>query len=233
MATKSVLRSPIRLGGLLLVAVGLALLAYVAWQLWGTNWQSQRAQERIVEDVRDEWQVGERAELSPGTVEVVAVPEGNVSALVRIPRFGDDYVIPVLEGTSDTVLAAGYGHFTGTADPGEVGNYALAAHRVTHGEPLRDMPELQVGDEIIVETREATHTYVLTTGGDALEVPFTETWVIDPLPTNPDEGEPQPAQEEGQRLITLTTCAEIFATDQRLIAFGVLEETVPREPLPS
>ena len=35
---------------------------------------------------------------------------------------------------------------------------------------------------------------------------------------------PQPAQRPGQRLITLTTCSEIFHTDNRMIAFGHLVE---------
>ena len=68
-------------------------------------------------------------------------------------------MVPVLEGTTDDVLAAGYGHFADTAEPGRVGNYALAAHRITHGEPLRRMPDLEVGDEVVVETRDATYTY--------------------------------------------------------------------------
>lgn len=216
--------------GALLIVGGLGALAYVGWQYWGTTWQSQRTQERIVDEVTDRW--SDRAEDErTGNIEnasTVRVPEGDVTALVRIPRFGDDYVVPVLEGTSDEVLAAGYGHFTDSAGPGKVGNYALAAHRVTHGEPLRDMPSLEVGDEVVVETRNATYTYELTTGGGDLEVPFTETWVVDPLPDNPDEGEPEPAQERGQRLITLTTCAEIFSTDDRLIAFGVLTDVTRR-----
>jgi sortase A len=204
--------------GVTLVAVGLGLLAYVAWQYWGSNWVSHRKHDQIVADTEELW--AEQDE--------VFMPEGEVGALIRIPEFGEDYVVPVLEGTSDEVLAAGYGHFEDTAGPGEKGNYALAAHRVTHGEPLRDMPELEPGDEVIVETRTATHTYVLTSGGDDLVVPFTEIWVIDPLPDNPDEGEPEPTQEPGQRLITLTTCSEIFHTDNRMIAFGLLKESTPK-----
>jgi sortase A len=153
----------------------------------------------------------------------------NADALIRIPRFGDDYVVPVLEGTSDAVLAAGFGHFADTVDPGQVGNYALAAHRVTHGEPLRDMPDLQPGDQVIVETRTTTYTYVLDTGGDDLVVPFTAGWVLDPLPHNPDGGV-EPQQATGGRLITLTTCSELFHTDNRMIAFGHL---VKKEPRPS
>jgi sortase A len=37
-----------------------------------------------------------------------------------------------------------------------------------------------------------------------------------------------PSQEEGQRLLTLTTCAELFHTDDRMVAFGHLVETEPR-----
>ena len=199
-----------------LIVVGLTLLGNVAWQFWGTNWVSHRKHDRIVAAVVEAWEQGKGS----GAVEV---DEGKAFALVRVPRFGDAYVIPVLEGTSDTVLAAGYGHFEDTAEPGGVGNYALAAHRVTHGEPLRRMPELQPGDEIVIETRTRIFTYVLDTGGDDLVVDFTANWVIEALPKNPDAGGSQPEQLQGQRLITLTTCASLFHTDNRLVAFGHLE----------
>lgn len=212
--------------GLGLVLVGISLAGWLGWQLWGTNWVSQRKHERIVEEVREDWTVASGTTITVVEPPVVDVREGEVSALIRIPEFGDDYVVPVLEGTSEKVLAAGFGHFSHSADPGEVGNYALAAHRVTHGEPLREMPSLDIGDEVIVETQYATYTYVLTSGGDDLRVDFTDIWVVDALPTNPDRGGVQPAQSPGQRLITLTTCAELFHTDDRLIAFGVLEDIV-------
>jgi sortase A len=67
----------------------------------------------------------------------------------------------------------------------------------------------------------------LDTGGDDLVVPFTETWVIDALPTNPDGGV-GPAADQVQRLITLTTCSELFHTDNRMIAFGHLVDEEPR-----
>lgn len=199
--------------GSTLIVVGLSLLAYVAWQFWGTNWVSHRKQDEIVK----KWETGD----SP----VLTVAEGDVGAVIRIPEFGDDYVVPVLEGTSKKVLAAGYGHFEDSADPGEIGNYALAGHRVTHGEPLRRMPDLEVGDEVIVETRHAIYHYTLISGGEDLRVTFRAGWVIDPLPKNPKAGGVQPDQKEGQRLLTLTTCAELFHTDDRLIAFAELTST--------
>ena len=205
--------------GLLMVLVGAAMLSWVGWQLYGTNWVSERKHTELVEQVERTWRQGD---------DVVEAPEGSVEAVVRIPRFGEDYAVPLLEGVEDDALAAGFGHFESSAAPGARGNYALAAHRVTHGEPLRRMPDLVPGDEIIVETRDWTYTYALDTGGDDLVVPFTQTWVIDPLPTNPEAGGLEPAQETGQRLITLTTCSELFHTDDRMIAFGHLLTKEPR-----
>ena len=133
----------------------------------------------------------------------------------------------MFEGTTDEVLAKGFGHFDATADPGNVGNYALAGHRVTHGEPLRHMPDLRPGDKVIVETRKATYTYGLDTNPNDLIVAFTEGWVLDPVPTNPEKGGVEPTQRPGQRLITLTTCSELFHTDNRMIAFGHLVDGPP------
>jgi len=135
----------------------------------------------------------------------------------------------VLDGVDPDVLSEGFGHFSGSADPGEVGNYALAAHRVTHGEPLRRMPDLRPGDEVIVETVDASYVYRLDTDPEELVIPFNGVWVLDALPTNPEDGGPQPPQKPGQRLITLTTCSEIFHTDDRMIAFGHLVRAVKKE----
>ncbi|MDN5895314.1 MAG: class E sortase [Nocardioides sp.] len=212
--------------GTTLITAGVVILGYVAWQFWGTSWLSQRTQDRIVSEVEKAWD----DPTVPAEQKAVNVEEGTASALIRVPRFGDDYVVPVLEGTSDQVLASGFGHFEDTVGPGEVGNYALAAHRITHGEPLRDMPSLRPGDEVIVETSATTYTYQLTSSGASLEVPFTAGWVLADLPRNPDPKGVQPVQEKGQRLITLTTCAELFHTDNRLVAFGVLTEKSPRQP---
>ena len=200
------------------LAVGLAMLGWVGWQFYGTNWVSQRQQADTVQKLEQQW--------AQGGGEVLSIAGSEANAVIRIPRFGPDYAVPLLEGTSDSVLSRGFGRFSDSAKPGERGNFAVAAHRVTHGEPLRDMPSLQPGDEVLVVTKKWVYTYELTTGGDDLIVPFTDIWVLDPLPKNPDGGV-QPAQKPGQRLITLTTCSELFHTDNRMIAFGVLTDKQP------
>lgn len=205
-----------------LILAGLAVLGWVAWQFWGTNWVSQQRQDDVREAISKGWTEGS---------DVVRTDFGNASAIVRVPRFGKDYAVPVLEGSSPDVLAAGIGHMEDTGKPGEAGNYALAAHRITHGEPFADFPKLRKGDKVIVETRAATYTYVLDGGGEDLIIPFTQTWVLDPSPKNPREGGVQPpAQVDGKpndHLITLLTCSEIFHTDNRSVVFGHLVDTQP------
>ena len=206
-----------------MMLVGVLMLGWVGWQFWGTNWVAHRAQDRITESLQTQWTEG-GTRLLPEFI-----PAGEASALIRIPRFGRDYVVPVLEGVEPDVLSKGFGHFSGSAHPGEVGNYALAAHRVTHGEPLRRMPDLRPGDEVIVETVGASYVYRLDTDPEELVIAFTGVWVLDALPKNPQDGGPQPSQKPGQRLITLTTCSEIFHTDERMIAFGHLVRAVKKE----
>lgn len=204
--------------GIGMVLAGLAILGWLAWQFWGTNWVSKRDQHRNV-------QLFERGSKLT-----------DAEALIRIPRFGKDYVVPVYAGVSQDVLARGFGHFRHTANPGQVGNYALAGHRVTHGEPLRQMPELRPGDKVLVETQRARYVYVLDTNPNDLVVSFTQGWVLERHPENPDPDGVQPPADR-HRLITLTTCSELFHTDNRMIAFGHLVKTIPRSgptarPLP-
>jgi len=206
----------VRRVGIGCVLVGLVLLGYVGWQLWVTNILSERQQQETVERLEKEWQGNPDPSTEPF----------DAFALVRIPRFGSSYEMPVLAGVDDDSLSRGFGHFPGSADPGEEGNFALAAHRITHGEPLRDMPELQPGDEVIVETRDSIHTYEIDTDPADLVVDFEEVWVIAERPVNPDPNGVQPA--DAPRLITLTTCAELFHTDDRAIVFGHLVRSTPK-----
>jgi sortase A len=214
--------------GVALITAGALVLAWVAWEFWGTNWVSHRHQQTVLSQLHDGWNSGEDG---------VRTDFGRATAILHVPRFGEDYAQPVLEGTSDDVLAAGVGHMEDTADAGQEGNYVLAAHRVTHGEPFAQFPSLKAGDKVYVETRTKTYTYVLDNGGSDLIVPFTTDWVIQPHPVNPDGGvQPPYDQIEGAqpgggsttaKLITLVTCSEIFHTDNRSVVFGHLVDITP------
>ena len=203
--------------GVVLIVAGLAVLCYVGWQFFGTTAVAHRKQQQLIEQTRRAW-----AQDPSTSIKGKGRQLQGAEALIRIPRFGKDYLVPVQRGVGDEVLSEGLGHFRQSAGPGQVGNFALAGHRITHGQPLRNMPELRPGDKVIVETRYRTYTYRIDTDPNRLIVPFTAIWVITPLPANPQQGGVQPAQRPGQRLITLTTCSELFHTDNRMIAFGHL-----------
>jgi sortase A len=203
--------------GLVLVLVGLSLLGYVGWQYWGTNIVSGHKQDTVTQDLLSSWGGDPAVEdlLGPqGSAEI-----GDALALVRIPAFGDDFVVPVIEGVRPEDLAQGLGHYPGTALPGQIGNFAIAGHRVTHGEPFRELPVLRPGDAVEVETADAVYTYELSSNPNALVVQPQDTWVLDPIPGKPDGTPPDRAR------ITLTTCAELFHSSDRMIAFGRLVDT--------
>jgi sortase A len=200
-----------------LVLAGLSLLGYVGWQYWGTNIVASQHQQQITQDLLKSWGGSPAVEdlLGPqGSADL-----GDAVALVRIPAFGDDFVVPVIEGVRPEDLAQGLGHYPGTALPGQIGNFAVAGHRVTHGEPFRELPSLRPGDVVEVETADAVYTYRMSSDPNQLIVQPQDTWVLDPIPGKPAGAPPDRAR------ITLTTCAELFHTSDRMIAFGRLVDT--------
>jgi sortase A len=149
-------------------------------------------------------------------------------AVVRIPVLG--LVFPVAEGVDKyAVLNHGYiGHYPGTAMPGQEGNFAIAGHRNTHGEPYRHLDRIHVGDAVIVEVSGWDYVYRV----DSI-LPQTEPddgTVILPEPFSSDHpgggyGYPTPG-----RYITLTTCTPPFTSRYRMVVWGRL---VGRQPRPA
>lgn len=213
--------------GILLLVAGLGGLGWVAWQYLGTNVVAQRAFEQERAGLRERWTnptgqpdqpaMTDRKEESERGQPTAALP-GDAIALLRIPAFGGSYEVPVLAGTDLDILDRGVGHYPGSALPGQIGNFALAGHRVTHGEPFARLLELDRGEEVVVETRDAIYTYILDAAPRELTVPASATWVLDPVP-----GEAGVAPDRA--LLTLTTCQDLFRSPDRSVGFGHLART--------
>ncbi|MGW6906488.1 class E sortase [Streptomyces sp. NPDC054940] len=145
-------------------------------------------------------------------------------AILTIPRL--DLRVPVAEGVSKSgVLNKGYvGHYPGTGQPGRAGNFALAGHRNTHGEPFRYINRLKPGDTVRVETRSATYTYAVDR-----TLPQTAAHdgsVIRPIPRStvrPGHGYTEPGY-----YLTLTTCTPEYTSKYRLVVWGKLVSMRPR-----
>jgi sortase A len=209
-------RSPLTLLGIGLMVAGLACLGWVGFQYFGTNVVSEQVFQTETEQLRTKWQDQDRTD-PKGRDQASTVP-GDAMALLRIPAFGDDYEIPILNGTDLSILSKGVGHYASTAAPGQIGNFAIAGHRVTHGQPFAKLLSLKKGDEVIVETREAIYTYVMDDSPRQLTVDDSETWVLDPVPG-------KAGVKPTEAMITLTTCQDLFRSPDRSIGFGRLQST--------
>ncbi len=213
--------------GVLLLVAGLGCLGWVAWQYVGTNVTSEKAFHEETSQLRDKWsQPTEEPAGADGTTakgeSTPAVIPGDAIALLRIPAFGSDYEVPILSGTDLSFLNRGVGHYTSTAEPGAIGNFAVAGHRVTHGQPFARLLELDAGDQIVVETRDAIYTYEMDGSPRNLTVNDTETWVLDPDPQ-------QPGAEATRALMTLTTCQDLFHSPDRSVGFAHLVKKVDKQ----
>lgn len=219
--------------GMLLLIAGFGCLGWVAWQYFGTNVTSEKAFLEESTQLREQWSAPTRTDAEPDsepqdepqdkgavTPESAVLP-GDAIALLRIPALGPDYEVPILSGTDLAILDRGVGHYPTTALPGEVGNFAVAGHRVTHGEPFRRLLELDAGDDIIVETRDKIYTYELNDSPRNVTVHDTETWVLDPDPRNP-------GADPSEALMTLTTCQDVFRSPDRSVGFAQLAKTADK-----
>ena len=209
--------------GILLLVAGFGCLGWVAWQYFGTNITSEKAFEQETTQLRQVWKQPEsqqKGESADGELTPTVIP-GDAIALLRIPAFGPDYEVPILSGTDLPILNRGVGHYTSTSMPGEIGNFAVAGHRVTHGEPFSRLLELRKGDKIIVETRDKIYTYVMDSSPRNLTVTDTDTWVLDP---NPHE----PGAKPAEAVMTLTTCQDLFRSPDRSVGFAHLAKTADK-----
>ena len=209
--------------GELLVTLGLLVLLFVAWQLWWTDVESDRAQAATVSSLTREFAAAPATPPAGAGAGATDLPAGAF-AVVRIPRFGADYARPLVEGTSAKELAEGLGHYVGTAGPGEVGNFAIAGHRTTYGKPLAEIDTLRTGDRIVVETAQGWTVYAVSSHE------IVRPWqgeVIAPVPG-------RPGVTPTKAVLTLTSCHPRFSAKQRWIVHAdLVEERARAQGAPS
>ena len=195
--------------GVILLLGGLAVLGYFAWQYIGTNIVSKHKQAQIKEQTLHQWDKG---------------VEGDAIAMLRVKRFGADYEVPIVKGFDKGALARGVGWDPESEKPGQIGNFAIAGHRVTHGEPFSKFPKLKKGDLVVVETRRDIFTYRLRNSGTSITVTFETPWPLWRVPS-PDGRNKKPTE----RLITMVTCSELFHTNNRSVVIGELVSTYDKK----
>jgi len=221
-----VARWSLGLVGDLCLTVGALLLMFVVWQLWWTDVTAGRAQAATVHELSRDFAASDPAPggstpssttSTPATLPEPAV--GKAFAVLRVPRFGADWVRPVIEGTGHDVLQRGVGHYRGTAMPGAVGNFAIAGHRTTWGRPFHDIDRLRTGDVVVVETTSAYYVYAVRSH---LVVDPTDVRVIAPVPNRPGVG-------AAKAWLTMTACHPKYSAAHRYVVFAELVHTYPHD----
>jgi len=146
--------------------------------------------------------------------------KGRPFALIRIPRFGHGWRFAIVQGTALSQLALGPGHVPGTGLPGARGNFVVAAHDVTAGNPFLHLKSLRSPDKIYVYTR--THVYEYRVRSERV-VRYTSVGVQDPVPGHPNTA-------PRRSLITLITCTPVTLefTPWRIVVTGELLRVGPR-----
>jgi sortase A len=210
--------------GRVLVVTGLLLLAFVAYQLWGTGIQTKQAQNRLSDQFADVLSTTTVAPAtttppttvpgsttSPPTTPAPTAPPttppapqlGDPVARLEIPKIDLDYI--VVHGVGVDELKQGPGHYPDTPLPGHGGNVAIAGHRTTYGHPFYRINELDPGDEVILTTPAGRYVYKVT---EQFIVAPTQSEVLAPT-----------ADAE----LTLTSCHPRYSARQRIIIKAKLD----------
>lgn len=218
--------------GEVLVTSGVFVFLFLGWQLWlndiivGASQRDQAlelsqqfAQESPTPAPDPSDPTDTTAPVGFGDPVVAAAPaRADRFATIYVPRFGADYVRTIAQGVDQSpMLADGVGHYPDTQMPGEVGNFAVAGHRTTHGAPFNQISELQVGDAIYVQTADGWYTYRFRS------IEYVRPASVDVLLPVPRA----PGVQADDRMITLTSCNPLLSAAERIIAYGVLDSWQP------
>ena len=211
--------------GRIVLTVGVIILLFIPFLLWGTGLITQHSQSQLREQFSTALaheQIGlprttelhPRPDTAPRPAPTVAnPPAGTAVGVIDIPAIHLDMAI--IEGTDTTQLRAGPGHYVTTPLPGEIGNAAIAGHRTTYLHPFYNLNELQSGDPIYVSTIQGLFEFQVAS---LQAVSPTDVAVVNPTPF------PE---------LTLTTCNPRYSAAQRLVLHALLTASVLAHPASS
>ena len=225
--------------GKLFIAIGVLLLGFVAFQLWGTSLEHNRGQDELAaglaQNVGDAPAQSETADLAevtetlaqvdPVTASPVPPPaNGEAAGIIEIPKIGVAEVF--VQGVTKADLKKGPGHYPETPMPGQAGNAGIAGHRTTYGAPFNRLDELAPGDEIITYTSQGEFRYEVLPPPEGVGIERGPGWYT----VRPDQVEV--LNDFGDNRITLTACHPKRSARQRIIVHAQLVTDAAPAPPP-
>lgn len=160
---------------LFLLLAGAVLTGYSLWQIRDSHVQTEEKKEEALEIL------GALKEDEPISMDFKL---NETIGLLTVPKLKKD--IPIIEGTDEEQLAAGVGHYPGTAFPTQKDQIVLSGHRDT---VFRQFDQLELGDIFTVKLPYGEFSYEIY---DTKIVDADDRTII--KSTAPDE------------ILTVTTC---------------------------
>jgi sortase A len=206
----------LRATGSVFIFLGLSILFFVLYELVGTSAITKGHQSALQREFTQ--QLAAPGSLGPEFTDGLGLGRqkgGAVRALARLKIPSISVNVIVVEGVTLDDLTYGPGHYPQTdLFDDESGVVGVAGHRTGWSAPFFNFDKLARGDEVIVETTQATYTYRVM---DSIIVSPSHSEVLDGNP-----------RSTAKMQLVLTTCTPKFTARDRLIIFTDLVKTVAR-----
>jgi sortase A len=138
------------------------------------------------------------------------VKTGDAIGTMSIPRISATYT--VVQGTDESSLEKGPGHYPQTAFPGMGQTVAIAGHRTTYLAPFRHLDALKPGDQIVVTMRYARLTYTV----EYSRIVDPSAWWV--------------TRNVGYERLVMSACNPLYSASQRIVAFARMISITPLGP---
>ena len=187
-----------RVFGIVLILIGVGIIANVVYKKIVTSNKQNELIEAFESQIADA-----KNEESSEPVSLEAINGYTPIAIMEIPSI--KLKQPVVDGITEDVIKYFIGRFPNSAMPGEVGNFAVAGHRVSDfTDAFINLYKVKVGDKVIVTTKDGVYTYEVDS-----------SFIVDP-------DQVEVLDESDYEKITLITCT--IGSKRRVIVTGKLIE---------
>lgn len=188
-----------RIFGIVLILIGIAIISTALYMRYDADSKQKNKIDAFEKTI-------EKMDKKPNENGTTYAKDVNGTiGILTIPRI--DLKVALSEGVDMATLKYAAGHFSGTAMPGQKGNFCVAGHRsYTYNQAFNRLDEVKIGDEIIVKATNGQFKYKVN---DIKVVEPTEVSVLN---------------KTDDATITLVTCTPIRIATHRLIVKGKLEK---------
>ena len=184
--------------GVLLILIGVGIIGTVAYKKIVTS----QKQNELLEAFESQLAEGDN-ENTEEEVNLDSINGYTPIAIMEIPSI--KLKQPVVEGITEDVIKYFLGKFPESTMPGEVGNFAVAGHRVSDfTDAFINLYKVKPGDNVIVTTKDGKYTYEVE-----------ESFIVDPEQV-------EVLGNADYEKITLITCT--IGSKRRVIVTGKLIE---------